>query len=126
MVILGLISALPIPFIMILFGYVWMKNPPEEVDGSVGYRTPMSMKNNMTFKFANKYAGGIWLRAGIPLLVSSVIVRLIFLQSASDIQNIVSEVIIICQLAGIFLSIIPTERALNKNFDKEGNPKSKH
>ena len=44
-----------IPGVMIGFGKEFQKNPPTEIDPGYGYRTSRSMKNKLTWDFAQKY-----------------------------------------------------------------------
>ena len=45
---------LMIPLIMIVFGKVFLKNPPKEINLIYGYRTGRSMKNKDTWNFAHR------------------------------------------------------------------------
>lgn len=123
MFVLYLIMALPIPLLMILLGHSWMQHPPEEVDQYWGYRTRMSKKNQMTWKFAHKYVSRIWFWVGIPLLIASIAISLFFMNSTYGVQDIIAAVVFCCQIAGMLLPVIPTEQALRKNFDQYGMPK---
>lgn len=123
LIIIDLLGVLPIPLILILCGYYWMKYPPEEITPGYGYRTRMSKKNSMTWKFAHQYISKIWFWVGIALLFSSIIVLLCFSFADSSIQGTVEITILVLQLVGLCIPIISTERALKKNFDKNGIPK---
>ena len=46
-----------IPVLMIIAGRMMWKHCPKKINGIVGYRTKMSMKNMDTWKFAHKHAG---------------------------------------------------------------------
>lgn len=83
-------------FTMIGFGMYFLKTAPKEINAVFGYRTAMSMKNKETWKFAHKYCGKIWCISGLVCFV---------------------------QLIPLIGSIIPTERALKRNFDENGNRK---
>ena len=52
-----MILNLIIPFLMIIFGKLFIKNIPKEINGLFGYRTPMSVKNKDTWEFAHYYCG---------------------------------------------------------------------
>ena len=108
-----------IPFTMIGFGRVFMKNPPEKINMTYGYRTAMSMKSVETWEFAQAYCGKLWIRLGLALLAS---VLPLFFCFGRDIDTIALVGLVICgvQLAVMMCSIIPIERALKKSFDEAG------
>lgn len=108
-----------IPLMMLIFGFLWESSPPGKINWVYGYRSSMSMKNDETWEFAHKHNAKIWRRIGSIWLVVSILVMLIFNNNYEK----VSEWISIIGLALIFLSLIPTEIALRKRFDKSGNLK---
>jgi uncharacterized membrane protein len=110
-----------LPFTMIVIGHIFMKKPPKEINHLVGYRTTMSMKNKDTWEFAHQHCGKNWKIAGIWMLVPSALVMLFFL--GKDIQTVgeFGSVVIGVQTVILMGSLIPTEIALRKNFDKDGN-----
>ena len=75
------ICNLLIPLIMRIGGYCMYKNPPKEINGLVGYRTTMSKKNKDTWVFAHNYCGRLWIKLGLILLISTLIVQLPFVPS---------------------------------------------
>ena len=111
-----------IPFTMIGFGRVFMKNPPEKINMTYGYRTAMSMKNVETWEFAHSYCGKLWIRLGLALLAS---VLPLFFCFGRDIDTIALVGLVICgvQLVVMMCSIIPIERALKRSFDEAGRRK---
>lgn len=90
-----LIIYLLIPLLMTGLGRLFLFHAPREINVIFGYRTKMSMKNKETWEFAHHYCGRIWFTYGIILCI--------------------------LQLIGLIGVIYPTERALRKNFDKDGN-----
>ena len=101
------------PAIMIISGGYFMKKAPKEINYIFGYRTNMSMKNKDTWEFAHKYMGKLWFRLGWMLIPISVIPMLFVIGKGEDI-------VLIILIAPIF----PTEKALKKTFDKDGNRKA--
>lgn len=98
-------------------------NAPKEINGIFGYRITMSMKNKDTLKFAHTYCGKIWYVGGLILLPISILAMFMVI---GEIENIIGTVgVILCfvQLVPLADAIIPTEKALKKNFDKNGNRK---
>ncbi|MFZ5353137.1 MAG: SdpI family protein [Bacillota bacterium] len=123
MVIFFFITLMLIPATLVGFGLLWRKHPPKTINFAYGYRTSWSMKSQETWNFAHKYAGKIWLYTGIPLGILSAVVLIIYRNL--DLEKLGQFVIIlnIIQLVGLFSPIIPTEIALRKRFDKNGNRK---
>lgn len=109
-----------IPGVMIGFGKEFQKNPPAEINPGYGYRTAMSMKNKLTWDFAQKYMGQVWYQAGRWLLILSALPLLFVLGRDIGLVGTVGMVICGVQLVVMLGSIGITERALKKNFDKSG------
>ncbi len=115
-----LFSNLLIPAVMIVVGWFFIKNPPKNINGFYGYRTPMSSKNMDTWKFAHEYCGKLWWKIGWIMLPFSVIAMLPLLGKDSGVIGIVCCVVITIQCVVMVASILPVEKALKKNFDSEG------
>lgn len=118
-----LIMNLLIPLIMILFGRYFVKKAPDKINILFGYRTTMSMKNQDTWQFAHKYCGKIWLVCGSVLLPLTVAGMLLLIGKGKDFIGNVGSIICMLQLIPLVLAILPTEIALKKTFDKDGNRK---
>lgn len=112
---------LVIPVSMLIFGSLFKKNVPREINWIFGYRTAMSMKNQETWRFAHNYCGRIWTKAGAILLAVSAAVSACSFAFGKDVADAAS--VILCGVQIVFLigSIFPTEKALRRNFDKDGN-----
>ena len=84
----------------------------------------MSMKNQDTWQFAHRYCGKLWVRLGWILVPLSVIPMLFVI--GKDIETIanVGLVVALLQLLPLVGSIFPTEIALKKAFDKNGQKKT--
>ena len=103
--------------IMLGFGILWKNHPPKNINWIYGYRTSMSMKNNETWKFAHMHNAKVWRWSGATWLMISMIFMVLF----KDDYEIVSTWINLGGVIIILLSLIPTEIALRKRFDKNGN-----
>lgn len=115
-----LVMELVIPLMMIGFGNYFKKKAPKQINTVFGYRTSMSMKNRDTWEFAHHYCGKIWYACGWALLLISVLVMVFLLGRSKDCIETVGEILTIIQLVVLVGSIFPTERALRKEFDKNG------
>ena len=110
--------------IMIVMGRYFMKKSPKEINYIFGYRTNMSMKNKDTWDFAHKYFGRRWFRLGWLLIPISVIPMLFVIGKGEDIIGTVGMVVMVIDLILLIAPIFPTERALKKIFDKDGNKRN--
>lgn len=115
------VVSLFIPIIMVIFGKSFLKAAPKEINGIYGYRTAMSMKNQDTWEFAHKHFGKVWFYAGLILLPLNIIPLLFVMGEGKDLIGTVGIVVCLIDTAVMLLSIIPTEKALKKNFDSDGN-----
>lgn len=110
-----------LPITMIGLGRYYSYKAPKNINWVYGYRTPMSTKNKETWEFAHKYFGKLWYKFGIILLPVSIVAMLFVLGKSENIIGIVGEIICGVQVVLMVLVILPTEHALKKNFDKDGN-----
>lgn len=109
-----------IPVLMIGVGRMMWKHSPENINGIIGYRTKMSMRNLDTWKFAHDYCGRLWWKIGWVMLVPSVIVHFPFYSSTENEVGIVGGILCTVQCVVLIASILPTEWALKRNFTSEG------
>lgn len=112
-----------VPLVMVIGGWFMWKRPPKKVNGYVGYRTAMSMKNKDTWDFAQKKCGAIWCRVGLWMLPLTLLAHLPFAKSGEDAVSILSIVVIMVQIVVLLCSIRPVEKSLRAAFDNNGNRK---
>ncbi len=117
-----LVMNLIIPVIMTGFGWYFLKGKPEKINHIVGYRTKLSMKNQDTWRFAHQYCGKLWFILGLILLILTPLIMVLGLK----LDNNIDYGGIICTVQVILLvgTIIPTERALHRTFNKDGSRKN--
>ena len=118
-----LISVLLIPIIMIIFGSIFKKKAPKEINIAFGYRSSMSMSSKEAWDFAHAYIGKLWLVFGIVMLLASVVGMILVIGLDKDTVGYTGMAITFAQLFFMIIPIIPTEIALKKNFDENGNRK---
>lgn len=116
-----MICNLLIPVIMIVIGMVFVNHPPKSINGIYGYRTTMSMKNMDTWNFAHLYCGKLWRKIGWIMLPISIVVMIPLLGKSDNIIGIWGGVLETVECIILIATIFPVERALKKNFDKDGN-----
>ena len=122
-----LVMNLLTPLVMIIYGRVFEKKPPKIARSkfAFGYRTIMSMRNEETWEYAHRFFGKLWFRFGIAVGLISIIVLFFFIGKDKDTVGFAGMIICYVQLVAILLPVIPTELALRRRFDKNGNRKDK-
>lgn len=115
-----LTAGLLIPIVMLLFGWLFMKNPPQDINGVYGYRTAMSMKNRDTWDFAHRYCGKIWFKLGYILMPASFVAMLTVYGSTEDEIGSLVAAVCLLQVVALLFAVVKTERALKQVFDKNG------
>lgn len=109
-----------IPFLMIVFGRLLWKHPPAGINMVYGYRTKRSMKNADTWRFAQEYCGRLWWKIGWIMLGLSAIVHFPFCRASQKTLGRFSSALCFVQCIVLLVSGLPTERALEKNFNDRG------
>ena len=103
--------------IFLLGGLLMFKFPPESINGVIGYRTPMSMKNKDTWDEAQKYSGVSMIILGIISLLLAIISYLV----KGLLEN--ESFQLLFMLIGVVIMIIIDEVHLRKIFNKDGSRK---
>ena len=109
-----------IPAIQLISGFFLWKFPPKKINSFYGYRSSRSMKNIDTWNFAHRYSGRIWFFVGLVSLPVYALLHIPFYSSAESTLFYVSLVVLILQCVSLFASIFPTEAALRKAFNDDG------
>lgn len=115
-----LVFELLIPVVMIIFGRMFTKAAPGNINYAFGYRTDRSMKNKDTWVFAHKCIGRIWTIWGWVLLGISAVFMLVFLGRDVDTVGYAGLALTAVQLAGLIIPIFIVEGKLKETFDKNG------
>ena len=111
-----------IPLTMIGVGRYFINSAgPKEINMISGYRTTMSMKNKDTWQFAHIYHGRLCRIMGWVLTPLVIITMLLVMGREGSTVETTGTILIIAQIVLLILSIIPTEMALRRTFDKDGN-----
>ena len=120
-----LLMGLLLPVTMIVLGSCFAKKAPAEINSVFGYRTRMSMLNQDTWTFAHHYSGVLYRRVGWVLLPISVIAMLLLLGKETGVVGTWGGGFVEAQVLFLIGPIIPTERALRKTFDQNGQRKNR-
>ena len=114
------ICSLLVPVIVIITGRMMWKHYPKNINGLIGYRTTLSMRNIDTWKFANEYCGRLWYRTGLLMLIFSIIIFLLLFKTSYNTAFKASLILIAIQCIILVATIFPTENALKREFSEEG------
>lgn len=112
-----------IPLMMWGIGIWFEKKPPAGINGVIGYRTKRSMKSQEAWDFAQRYMGSLWKKAGILMLVPSVVATALTYGMTEEGIGNVSLVLIHVQMVILLVAIYPVEKALKMKFDENGKKK---
>lgn len=95
-------------------------------DSAFGYRTPLSSKSDEANAFACQYIGRLWWKIGLASLPVTIVVFIVLLvlQLDQDTTGWVGGGLVILECIVMLITILPTEIALHKNFNKDGTPRS--
>ena len=117
------ICDLIIPLVMVIAGWMMWRHSPKRINRWYGYRTALSMKNEQTWKFAHMYAGRLWCFIGFVMLISSVLICIPFVHSSAAVVGIIGSIVATVQVIVLIASVFPTEAALKRTFDENGERK---
>lgn len=121
MFVLMFVCNLLLPFIMVIAGYFMYKHSPKDINGIIGYRTKLSMKNQETWDFAQKFCGKLWLKIGGIMLLLSIILQIPFKESNKNTICWLTVILETVQVIILIVSIVIAEKTLKNTFDKDGN-----
>lgn len=107
------IMTLLIPMTLLLIWYICPKI--SKINGTIGYRTPRSMKNQDSWDFAQKECAKNSLILFFPTLFLSVVVMPFFTHERNDIIGWIGLFVTVVQLISFGAIIFMTERALKRN-----------
>lgn len=109
-----------VPLIMIIFGNMFLKNPPKKPNWVFGYRTKFSVKSQETWDFSQNLIGKYWKTLGLVLLPLSN--ATLAIMNGCDIDTIgkVVGVIEIVQCVFMIGATFAVSSKLKKVFDADG------
>lgn len=111
-----LASVLICPVTMILAGWLMWKLCAKGKPGAVGYRTRRSTASQEAWRFANEDCGKRLLRWGCITLIPSVLAMLPVCGASEDTVGTLGGLIAMVDCLIMVVLIIPTERALKREF----------
>lgn len=109
-----------VPIVMIIFGNMFLKNPPKEPNWAFGFRTKFSMKSQETWDFSQNLNGKYWKALGLVLLPLSN--AALAIMNGCDIDTIGKVVGVMLTVQSVFMlgSTVAVSAKLKKVFDANG------
>jgi uncharacterized membrane protein len=95
--------------IFIVMGFIMSKKPPKEINGLYGYRTPIAMKNQKNWDYAQVYSAKVMMKYGGYFLL--LCLPGYFMDIAPEMA---AEVGLIVLLIGVAFMILQVETHLKK------------
>ncbi len=122
-----LISIFLIPTAILLSGLFLYKYPPEEINGTYGFRTRLSSQTIFTWRYANARGGKLLFAEGVMMFALMLIALLImhWVFGISDPEQIglyLSLFAVILLIAGIVYLVAKVHGELREKFDANGMP----
>ena len=111
-----LVCDLIIPLTMLVGGLIMWKHCPDRMSRTLGYRLERSMKSEAAWRFANVDCGKRWFVIGLVTTVLSILAHIPLYRAGEDAVSNASLVIMALEMVAMFVSLIPTERALKQRF----------
>lgn len=116
--------SLLVPATFLGVGWYYTHHTPGR-GSAFGYRTPLSSKSDLANAFACQYIGRLWWVIGLVSLPVTLItfIVLLALQLDEDATGWIGGGLIILECIVMLFTILPTELALHRNFNKDGTPR---
>lgn len=113
------------PVVMLTCGGWFVTSPPDDINGLVGYKTRMSVKNGDTWAYAHRVSGICWIVGGILSLICSFALAYLLIsgQAEGDSCYYVLMAVQGIQLFLLLAAIPITEHMLKRRFNPDGTYK---
>lgn len=111
-----------VPIIMIIIGAAFKNGNPKNINALSGFRTADSMKSEAAWRFANKYCGTLWFKAGLIVLPVNIIIMFLIRYAGIDAMSFGALILSIADIIVMISAVIRTQKALKKRFNELGNP----
>lgn len=102
--------------IILICGILFKLFPPRKINSFYGYRTFLTMKNEDTWREAQRYSANSFIVTGAIILIFSLLFKLAGINSGST---------KLIALAAVVIMLVVDEIHMRKVFDSEGNRKIK-
>ena len=122
----GFLCSMLLPAVLIRNGRQAVNHPSKTIDPNSGYRTVMSMKNQDTWEFAQAQYGRTCCKIGWTLLPVTALFLFLMWTLRVPVESMdycfwQVGFVLLEAVAVVIANYVPVERALKRNFDKNGN-----
>ncbi len=100
--------------VFIIAGYIMLKFPPKRINSFYGYRTNLSMKNQLHWDFAQKYSAITMIKLGFLMTISAGFFLFFYIDETT---GIIFSLVCILLLSGFLIWRV--EKALKEKFKNE-------
>lgn len=116
------VQTLAIPVIIILIGFLFKKNPPQNMRGMVGYRTKRSRASKDAWDYAQIRSAELFYNLGFKMLIASVILNIIMMvipaiRNSEVTFTVVSTIILVLQILVLCSTVYIVEKELKEKFE---------
>lgn len=108
------------PLLLLGFGRMYKKAPPEEANYSLGYRFWWGMSSLESWRYTQKLAGTVWTYLGRILTGACAVICIIFFWLEPMNMAWVAVICLLCQLILVAGACIGINVTVMKKFDKDG------
>ena len=115
---LFIILSLLLPIAYIAVGLAFWKHTPEDMNGTVGWKTKRARQNRETWEYANSYGGKNIFVLGVVLFTVSIVLGIVFGTFNIDSLDWIVLLIVAMQMGLLGVIIYRVENRLEINFDK--------
>lgn len=112
-----------VPLALLALGLIGRKCPPQGPNWTLGYRSRRARASDEAWLFAQAYVGRIWFWMGSVLLVVALILGLILRGRSMETICRAAAICIGVQDLCVLGAVISTEAALNRRYDRYGDPR---
>ena len=121
--ILGYISNMGIPVILLIIGICFTVKPTGKINNLSGHRTKYSKLNQQTWDYAQKTMGRTYLIVGAIYTIISALVNIILFKRGikGDDLWLAVGIVVLLQCTAPLIEYLVVENGLKRRFDENGN-----
>lgn len=108
--------------VIFMIGLIQLYFPPKSINRFYGYRLPSAMKNQQTWDEANRYSAIYMIKCGLIMIVVGIVITILLIEIPMPVKIKMTLTVVSLMATGMLsaiLSIVATEKHLEKTFDKK-------
>lgn len=115
-----LLAVMAGPLLLLIFGRMYLKNPPKEANYGLGYRFWWGMASLESWTYTQKLAGKVWSLLGCVLTAVMAVVCIILLFMEPMAMALGAALCLLGELVAVAAACIAINVKVMKKFDKDG------